>query len=69
MKVTNRPEAFKALERIREHQEKAVKSISPLTKACEAQKAADIAIDLIEYLITSGDAKECKTCQIQPSAQ
>lgn len=69
MKVNSKPEAFKALERIREHQHKANNSISPLTKAAEAQKAADVAIDLIEYLITSGDAKECKSCQIQALEQ
>lgn len=64
MKITSRPEAFQALERIRQHQHKAGQSISPLTKAAEAEKAANLAIDIIEFLITSGDAKET-SCQTQ----
>ncbi|MEZ9413634.1 hypothetical protein AB4189_05460 [Vibrio sp. 10N.286.49.E1] len=58
MKIINQKAALQALGRIREHQAIANKSISPLTQAAEAKKGVDIAIDLIEYLITSGDAKE-----------
>ena len=58
MNINSKPDALKALGRIREHQAIANKSISPLSQAAEAKKGVDIAIDLIEYLITSGDAKE-----------
>lgn len=57
MTIKTKPEALKALSQIRFHQEVASNSISPFTKAAEAEKAVTIAIDLIEFLITSGDAK------------
>ncbi|NAW57770.1 MULTISPECIES: hypothetical protein [unclassified Vibrio] len=60
MNISNKSQALEALATIRNHQANAERSISPLTKAAEAQKASSVAIDIIEYLITSGDAKECK---------
>ncbi|WP_425628531.1 hypothetical protein [Vibrio neptunius] len=69
MEITSMGEALEALSAIRQHQQTAAKSISPLTKAAEAEKASARAIDIIEYLITSGDAKECTLCQIQASEQ
>ncbi len=62
MTIKTKSEALKALSQIRVHQQVASKSISPLTKAAEAEKAVTIAVDLIEFLITSGDAKE-EPCQ------
>lgn len=57
MTIKTKSEALKALSQIRAHQQVASKSISPLTKAAEAEKAVTIAVDIIEFLITSGDAK------------
>lgn len=58
MKIESTSQALEALATIRAHQKKAGDSISPLTKAAEAEKAVNVAINIIEFLITSGDAKE-----------
>ncbi len=57
MTIKTKSEALKALSQIRARIDAASKSFSPLTKAAEAEKALPIAVDLIEFLITSGDAK------------
>ncbi|WCE31103.1 hypothetical protein [Vibrio sp. SCSIO 43137] len=51
MKIQNMSAASYQLAQIRQHQQTAKKSISPLTKAAEAEKAASIAIDIVEYLM------------------
>ncbi|ELE8117808.1 hypothetical protein RB980_000392 [Vibrio fluvialis] len=69
MTITTKEAALQALARIRSHQHKAAKSISPLTKAAEAEQAVTEAVNIIEYLITSGDATETTSWQEKPSAQ
>lgn len=68
MKIETTSQALESLAQIRAHQKKAGESISPLTKAAEAEKAVNAAINIIEFLITSGDAKETP-CQETPSGQ
>jgi hypothetical protein len=58
MTVKNHAAALAALSTIRECQARADKSFSPLTKADEAQKAAIIAIHLVEFLL--GEVQELK---------
>lgn len=69
MTITTKQAALQALTRIRQHQRTAAKSFSPLTKAAEAEKAVEEAVNIIEYLITSGDATETTSWQEKPSAQ
>ncbi|MCE7642031.1 hypothetical protein [Vibrio fluvialis] len=69
MTITTKQAALQALTRIRQHQRTAAKSFSPLTKAAEAEKAVEEAVNIIEYLITSGDATETALWQEKPSAQ
>ncbi|RMZ62364.1 hypothetical protein, partial [Vibrio anguillarum] len=65
MKITSKDEALDVLNQVKQGQARAKVAISPFTKAAEAEKAVPLLINIIEYLITSGDAKECTGCQIQ----
>ena len=65
MKITSKDEALDVLSQVKKGQARANAAISPFTKAAEAEKAVPLLINIIEYLITSGDAKECTGCQIQ----